>query len=325
MQKPVPYGATDDMNNKPLVEKEKSRSLSDWIARIAFLFFFVLATLPAWIYAAIGDALWACLGCFCCWWSAWPEWQRCRGRLLAWMLSSAWRCAFVFSSCWLRVESSGTAPLKGAGRAGRPVFAVSNHASFLDFPVICAYLPWNLTGDMKTLMASGHLRLPLLGRLAHAVGHMPVPFRNSHTRGDFSVDKEKMAEIMERVDAHVASGGHIGLFPEGDLNKDWKTLKRFRAGGLEIAIRHDMEVWGWVIAGTADSWPVGEMLGGSPARVTMSAELLYSSASEAGKRLAGPDSDLRAQAEAMAEDMRATMQRMMDSLVEDGCRGESVA
>jgi len=308
----VSYGATECADS---ARKNQSRSCSAGFARYVFMFIFLLVTLPSWVYTAIGDACWYLFGCFCCCWADSPKWRRRRGQVLAHVLSCSWRLAFLACSCWLRVESSGVLPLEEAGRKGRSVFVAVNHASFLDAPVVCAYAPWSLVGNLKTLMAREHLKLPVMGRLAEAIQHMPVPF-HSNTRGSLSVDKEEMSKIIAQVDEHVGAGGHLGIFPEGDLNKNWNTLMTFRAGGLEIAIRHDMEVWGWVLAGTADSWPVGEMLGGSPAHVRTAAKLLHGSAAEAGKRLCGPDSDTRTQAEALAQDIQTSMQDMLNSLLE---------
>jgi len=271
---------------------------------------FVQATLPVWLYTLVTDL------CCCCIGSS-DQSMRRRGRLVGWLTSLLWRVAFRFCF-WIRIEDEGLQSLQKAGRHGRQVFVAVNHVSWLDTPIVCAYLPSHLVGDMKTLMSRSHLRLPILGRLADAIGHMPVPF-SSQARGEFGVDKERMAETLARVNAHIASGGHLIIFPEGDLNKEWETLLPFRAGGIELCIRHDMEVWGWVIAGTADCWPQTSALGGTPACITAQATLLYASAQDAARSLAGEDADLRTQAVALAEDMRARMQRSLDELTGRTC------
>eukprot|EP00747_Dinoflagellata_sp_TGD_P222972 gnl/TRDRNA2_/TRDRNA2_94638_c1_seq2.p1 gnl/TRDRNA2_/TRDRNA2_94638_c1~~gnl/TRDRNA2_/TRDRNA2_94638_c1_seq2.p1 ORF type:complete len:160 (-),score=22.45 gnl/TRDRNA2_/TRDRNA2_94638_c1_seq2:7-435(-) len=138
-------------------------------------------------------------------------------------------------------------------------------------------------------MSRAHLKLPILGRLALAVGHLPIPF-NSRKAGDFSVDKEKMKKTMDDVDTHIGAGGHLLIWPEGDLNKEWRTLKQFRAGGMEIAIRHDMEVWGWLMVGPADCWPAVVCLGGWPSKVTLKAVCIHKSAKQAAEKLASSSS-----------------------------------
>lgn len=276
-----------------------------WPCKAAFFAIFLACTLPAWVFAAFTDT--------CCNVPRTAAEHRRRARFLGHLMKTVWRSAFRLC-CWIRIDGSGLAPLDQAGRTGRKVFIAANHSSFLDSPMICALAPSALIGDLKALMARIHFSMPIVGRLAKALGFMPVPFRSSD-RGNFAVDKDKLAELMARVDEHLANEGHLVLFPEGDTNRNWRQLLTFRAGGLEIAIRHDMEVWAWVMAGTANCWPVGEALGGRRATVRCAAAPLYASAREAGERLAGPGASVRDQAVAMAEDMRSRMQTMMDGLL----------
>eukprot|EP00416_Gambierdiscus_australes_P043102 CAMPEP_0171097320 /NCGR_PEP_ID=MMETSP0766_2-20121228/47478_1 /TAXON_ID=439317 /ORGANISM="Gambierdiscus australes, Strain CAWD 149" /LENGTH=129 /DNA_ID=CAMNT_0011556499 /DNA_START=658 /DNA_END=1047 /DNA_ORIENTATION=+ len=129
---------------------------------------------------------------------------------------------------------------------------------------------------------------------------------------------------MEMVDAHVASGGHLSIFPEGDLNTEWQQLLQFRAGGIEPCIRHDMEVWGWINTGTAECWPHTAPLGGAPSVLRARAFLLHRSAKEAAQKLGGADSDLRVQAVALADDMRSRMQQVLTDMLRESAVGDSV-
>mmetsp|Transcript_19994 Transcript_19994/g.63273 ORF Transcript_19994/g.63273 Transcript_19994/m.63273 type:complete len:323 (-) Transcript_19994:21-989(-) len=281
-------------------------------ARAAFLWVFLLVTLPVWLYTAVTDV---CCSCCCS-----TEGRRRHGRFVGRLTSVLWRLAFRVCF-WIRINVSGLDELGCAGQRGRQVFVAANHVSWLDTPLICAFLPSSLVGDTKTLMARAHLRLPLLGRIARAVGHLPVPFTRSTTQGDFSVDRERMAEALRMVDDHVRSGGHMAVFPEGELNRHWQTLQQFRAGGMEVCIRHDMEVWGWVISGAADCWPQDLAVGGKPATLRGRVALLYPSARAAAEGLAGSGAELHAQAIALAGDMRSRMQGMLSALLpapEDG-------
>jgi len=288
----------------------------DWPARISFAATFVLATLPVWAYTLVTDA------CCCCARRS-DEARRRRGRFVAWLVWLSWRLAFRVC-CWVRLEREGLKAMGSAGTRGRQVFAVSNHVSWLDTPILCSLLPEHLVGDTKTLMARSHLGLPVLGRLAEAIGHLPVPFL-SRSEGDFSIDKEAFAKTLERLNGHLDAGGHLMIFPEGGLNADWRTLQPFRAGGLEFCIRYDMEVWGWLVAGTANCWPSTVAVGGSPAVIRNQALLLYPSAKEAAERLAGAQADLKTQAVALAGDMRTKMQRCLDELVAGGPDGAGSA
>lgn len=280
-------------------------------ARVCFLATFTLLTLPVWAYTLVTD-----ICCCCCGareGQEGDEARRRRGRFIGRLVAALWRVAFRLC-CWIRVETAGLAALRHAGKSGRRVFMAVNHTSWLDTPVACAFLPDHLVGDTKTLMARGHLKLPILGRLANAIGHLPVPF-TSRERGDMSVDRERLAETMERTEAHLRAGGHLALFPEGDLNPEWHNLLPFRAGGIELAINFDMEVWGWTVAGAADCWPCTATLGGSPCVIRNKAVLVYPSAKDAAERIAGADADLKTQARALADDLRGKMQRSLDELL----------
>lgn len=267
---------------------------------------FALSTLPIWLITAISDV------CGCGTHGA----SRCaRAQFLAKLVSYAWYFAFRVC-CWIRIDTSGLAALQDAGRSGRSVFIAMNHVSFLDTPIICAFMPCHLVGDVKTLMSKRFMRMPILSRLAKAIGHMPVPFHSSN-RGDHKVDKDEMEGVLKEIDRHVEKGGHLCIFPEGDLNRQWWTLQQFRAGGMEICIRHDMELWGWITAGAATSWPKGVAVGGSPANLRARAVLLHRSAKEAARELAGGADDIRAQALALANDAQKQMQKFLDGMVEE--------
>ena len=66
-------------------------------------------------------------------------------------------------------------------------------------------------------MADYLLNMPILGACIQAMGHFPVAFKGK-ADGDFTVDREKMAQTQLRVDNHIQSGGILCFFPEGQLN-----------------------------------------------------------------------------------------------------------
>lgn len=234
------------------------------------------------------------------------------GRHLARMTSFLWRLVFKFA-WWLEVDTRDLAPLETAGATGRRVCVLANHTSFMDNVVICAYSPFALVGDLKTLMMRKVLTFPIVGRLSRAIGHLPVPFK-SEVHGKFDVDKEEMAAIIQRLDEHIDAGGHLAIFPEGGINLQPRNLQQFRAGGLETCIRHDMEVWGWVMTGNWVSWPFGSPLGGFPARLSSRSFLIHTSAKDASQMLA-PNKGIQEQARALATDCREAMQRVLDEML----------
>ncbi|CAK0796949.1 unnamed protein product, partial [Prorocentrum cordatum] len=288
------------------------------LARAAFAATFLVASVPTWAYVAISDVCDALVSA-CTTRSEVSVGQealaarRAHGAFVGRAISKSWQLALRVC-CWLRVDASGLRPLEDAGGGERRLFICANHASYMDTVLICAYMPRHLVGEAKTLMARKHLGMPVLGRIANHVGHMPVPFTSS-SRGNYAVDKAKMAELMANVDRCIEGGGHLAIFPEGDLNPEPDVLLPFRAGGMDICIRHDMEVWAWVMTGQADCWPVDAAIGGRPSSIQLRAERLHHSAREAAARLAGPGADAREQAIALAADLRARMQGMLDEML----------
>lgn len=129
----------------------------------------------------------------------------------------------------------------------RPVFLLGNHTSFMDTLLtvgarrlvlsVClcstiagaaessklplslpaAKMPARIVYRARTYMAQYLLDMPILGTVIRAMGHFEVPFQGKKD-GDFSVDREKMAQIQLRVDEHIHSGGVLCFFPEGQLN-----------------------------------------------------------------------------------------------------------
>lgn len=266
----------------------------------------MLCTIPSWLAAAVTDL---------------PplaprsaEARRARGRHLARLASLLWRLA-IRLCFWLKLDVKGMAPMmQRAGLGSRRVFLCVNHVSYLDTPLVCVLVPWRIIGDIKTLMAKRMLSLPMLGRLAHAIGHLPIPY-TTQTHGNFAMDREELARIQLRIDEHIIAGGHLIVFPEGELNAEWEKLRQFRAGGFEICIRQDMELWGLLVAGTADTWPSQAILGGGPGLLTCRAVLIEESGREAAVRLGGPEASLQQQGRALAAHAQAAMQRTLDEMV----------
>ena len=116
----------------------------------------------------------------------------------------------------------------------RPVFMLGNHTSFLDTVLTVAKMPMRCIYRSRTYMADYLLDLPLLGTCIRAMGHFEVSFKGK-TDGDFSVDREKMAQTQLRVDAFIASGGMLCFFPEGQLNANPETVMPFREPATQSA------------------------------------------------------------------------------------------
>merc|ERR1711918_254346 len=66
---------------------------------------------------------------------------------------------------------------------------------------------------------------------------------------------------------HVAAGGFICLFPEGQLHRGYgssetQQLQPFRYGGFRPCKDFNMEIWGWATKGNNDCWPSQMPIGG---------------------------------------------------------------
>jgi hypothetical protein len=68
-------------------------------------------------------------------------------------------------------------------------------------------------------MISKLLDLSLFGAIARASGHFTVFFMRTKEDGNFKLDKGRMVKVEQDVDAHVAGGGVLFLFPEGQLSR----------------------------------------------------------------------------------------------------------
>jgi len=280
-----------------------------WFYKVAFLFFFTPATLLPYACALFTDVVPGLA-------PKTPEAKRRRGRWLAYVSASCWKIALT-CCFWMRRDLKGLEPLQGAGHDGRGVYLCVNHVSYLDTVLVCCSLPWHLVPDLKAVMVRWILRAPVVGRLADAVGHLPLPFKAaSPGSNDWSMDQSTdVAAYLQRIEDHVAAGGHLGVFPEGKLNKDWLTLLQFRGGGFEIAIRHDMEVWALVMTGVAEAWPSYQLMGCGPAKMDFRVRRIAASAKALGLELAGPNASIKEQGIAIANHAQELMQENLNQMV----------
>jgi len=181
-----------------------------------------------------------------------------------------WRAAL--KACfWISIDIQGIHEIRGSlGTTSRPVCVVANHTSFLDIFLCVTSMPLRKVGEGKMIVSSHVLKMPILGRLATTMGHLAVPFKDtSATSTNFEIDKEGLAKVMEEYEQHLKDGHLCAWFPEGQVNKgDCSKLQQFRAGGLGIAVRTDVELWCLAFVGNAVCWPNFAPLGGYPAQIS---------------------------------------------------------
>lgn len=153
--------------------------------------------------------------------------------------------------CRIRVHRDGLAPLDSAQQY---VF-VSNHASWIDIPVLIASLPFQLTFIAKRELF--HMRL--VGACLRRTGQIAVDRAN--TRG-FAGGMKRAAEALTR------GSRSIMFFPAG--TRAATGVGKFKDGAAYFAIRAGMPLVPVALAGTARAMSRGSMrIYGGTVRLTV--------------------------------------------------------
>lgn len=120
---------------------------------------------------------------------------------------------------------------------------VANHSSFLDPPMIGCVVPRQLTYLAKEEL----FRIPLLGRLIHAVNARPL------RRGGADLRAMRAAfRVLEE-------GGALLVFPEGTRG-DEGVLRDGKAGAGMLAVVSGVPVVPAYVEGSGRAWPRGRSL-----------------------------------------------------------------
>ena len=110
-----------------------------------------------------------------------------------------------------------------------PVLLAANHVSFVD-PLIIGGL---VRRPVRFVMYQGIYRTPVLRRLFDAGKAIPIGSERTHP--------EVLAEAWERIDAELAAGEPVGIFPEGGITRDGE-IQPFRPGIEKILARRPVPV-----------------------------------------------------------------------------------
>ena len=147
-----------------------------------------------------------------------------------------WSRGLLFLSR-VRVRVSG---LEHIAQGATYVFT-ANHSSYMDIPVIFAYLPANFR-----IMAKASLfHIPFLGWHLRRSGHMPVAQGNPR----------RAARSLLEAAGHVAEGTPVFVFPEGGRSADGK-LADFKPGTFLIAIKSGKPVVPITLNGVREVLPI---------------------------------------------------------------------
>lgn len=144
-------------------------------------------------------------------------------------------------------------------------FICLNHTSQYDPFVFVGYMPHQIITTCRTLFKHSLTKIPIFGKVYEYCGHFPVYFKGGDS---FSVEAEKQKIVSDNMIEFVdKQKGRLSMFPEGQLNKNVRTLQPFRYGSLKFALEHKMPIYFFVLWGPQDTWPVAEAVGGHAADI----------------------------------------------------------
>ncbi len=123
---------------------------------------------------------------------------------------------------------------------------VSNHASYLDGPLMTAALP----GRFTFVVQHGAAAWPVAGRIIRAMG---VTFVN---RGEARTGASQTRGLIRRLQA----GDSLVVFPEGTFKEDAPGLLTFRDGAFMMAVHAGVPVVPGVIRGSRRLFGEGHKL-----------------------------------------------------------------
>jgi 1-acyl-sn-glycerol-3-phosphate acyltransferase len=162
-------------------------------------------------------------------------------RLSARRRAAAAVCRGYFRLCGMPVRASGLERLPDGA-----CIIVANHASYLDGPLLFAWLPPRFGFVIKKEAS----RAPVLGPLLHRLGHHFVERKNRH---EGAGDARRILRSLEKGEA-------VAFFPEGTFNPE-AGIARFHGGAFTLASRTRLPVAPVAIRGTrrifgsASPWP----------------------------------------------------------------------
>ena len=127
---------------------------------------------------------------------------------------------------------------------GASYVIVANHLSFMDIPVILAYLPV----EIRFLAKRSLFKAPFIGYHLRRAGHLPVE------REDVRASLRTMADAAEMIRSRGISAL---IFPEGGRSP--QEMREFREGAAYIAIRAGAPVVPVGLDGTRQILPMGSI------------------------------------------------------------------
>jgi 1-acyl-sn-glycerol-3-phosphate acyltransferase len=174
--------------------------------------------------------------------------------------------------------------------AAGPLLVVSNHASLLDPPLVGGVCPRRLAFLAKAEL----FRIPLFGRLIHALGARPV-------RRD-GADPAALRTALRALEGE----GALLVFPEGTRAEHEDRLRPAKPGVGMLAVMSGAAVVPVYVSGSGRAWPRGRRLP-RPTKV----RVVFGEPRFFG---APPGADRKRLYEAASRDMMAAIASLKDSL-----------
>ncbi len=132
---------------------------------------------------------------------------------------------WVFVSLMYRIKVRGLENIPETG----PVLLVSNHVSFMDALVIGG----SVRRPVRFVMDHSIFRIPILGFIFRTARAIPIaPARE---------DPDALQKAFDRIDAELADGEVVCIFPEGKLTRDGE-MNEFKRGVEKILERRPVPV-----------------------------------------------------------------------------------
>jgi 1-acyl-sn-glycerol-3-phosphate acyltransferase len=161
-----------------------------------------------------------------------PDGRRQNGVARAWARSLLW-----FGGVKVRVEG-----LECISTSRGYVIA-SNHASYMDTPVVLANIPL----QFRFLAKRGLFKIPFLGNHLSRAGHIPVPREDP---------RAAVKTMTQAADIIRQRGISVLIFPEGGRSRHGE-LGAFKDGAAYIAIKAGAPILPIALIGTREVLPFG--------------------------------------------------------------------
>jgi 1-acyl-sn-glycerol-3-phosphate acyltransferase len=133
--------------------------------------------------------------------------------------------AWILVNIIYRLRPSGTENIPDTG----PAIVVCNHVSYMD-PILLAA---SIRRPMRYVMYYKIFRLPLLRFLFQHAKAIPIAGARE--------DEQLMHDAFDKVDAELAQGNIVCIFPEGGITRDGE-VQRFRPGIEKVIARRPVPV-----------------------------------------------------------------------------------